>query len=126
MKPKPWHFAVIVVGLILGVGSTVRVLMAETPAAVQRVIHCIDVESGDLYRIDTVRTPVILPARHPTTGRVCLVRISRDEHGTWIVRPRDRETLDMLDKDVKVTAIDPGSGSLLLEPREALEYTRAK
>jgi hypothetical protein len=66
----------------------------------------------------------MLPARHPSTGRVCLVRVSKDEQGAWYVKPRDRQTLSMLDTDVKNTAIDADSGELHASPKDPIEYAR--
>jgi hypothetical protein len=124
MKPKTWHIIVIAVGLLVGLGSVGYFLATRQTDVVTHVIYCIDVETGEMYKIDTQKFPVVLPARHPSTGRVCLVRVSKDEHGAWYVKPRDRQTLSMLDADVKNTAIDAESGELHAAAKEPIEYIR--
>jgi hypothetical protein len=52
------------------------------------------------------------------------VRVSKDEQGAWYVKPRDRQTLSMLDTDVKNTAIDADSGELHASPKDPIEYAR--
>ncbi len=124
MKAKSWHIVVIAVGLLVGLGSLVYQLVSGEPDVVVHQIHCVDVETGDLYRIDTKKTRVILPARHPQTGRICLVRVTKDEHGKWFVKSKDLQTLTMLDEGVKNNFVDASSGDLTAEMKAAVDYAR--
>lgn len=111
MKPKIWQITVIVAGLLVGAASIVYSL-AQLRSPVQTVIHCVDVETGDVYRIDTSATPVILPARHPESGRINLVRVVKDESDHWLVVPRDLAMLNMLDDGVRNQVVDAETGSV--------------
>jgi hypothetical protein len=126
MQVKPWQMIVIVLGLLIGGGGILWASLGNESVDVSHVIHCVDVETGQIYRIDTSKSPVVLPARHPTTGRICLVRCSKDEHGSWIVGPRDRSTLAMLDKDVKNVAINSETGELQGTIKAPIDYVKAK
>lgn len=123
MKPKLWHIIVIAVGLLVGLGSVVYYITTADADVVTHVIYCVDVETGDLYRIDTEKTPVIVPAKHPTTGRICLVRLTKDEKGGWFVKPRDRVLLQALDPGVTNNVIDPETGDVKVQLKEPIAYS---
>lgn len=122
MKPKLWQIVVIVAGLLVGTGSVVYALVSGNRSPVKNVIHCVDVETGTVYRINMSSTRVILPARHPETGRICLVRVGQDENGKWHVKDRDLGMLSMLDPDVKNTAVDAESGAIKAEVKNPVPY----
>lgn len=127
MKVKGWQIIVIVLGLIVGGGGILYASMGKESVQINHVIHCIDVETGQIYRIDTEKYRMMLPASHPTTGRVCLVRCAKEDNGKWIITGRDRSTLAWLDKDVQTKVeIDSTSGEIQSPIKEPIDYVRSK
>lgn len=126
MGAKPWQIGVIVVGLLVGCVSVAWAVFGKPDVNVNMIIHCIDVETGDIYRIDAEKNPLILPARHPTNNRVTLIRLGKDEKGTWHVTGRDMQTLDMLEKDAKNIAVDENTGDIKTPVKAPIDYVRAK
>ena len=125
MNTKPWHVIVLVLALVAA-GWTIFRLVTADSVTLNTVIYCVDVESGDIFRIDTSKYPVIFPARHPGTNRVQLVRVSKDKKsGEWVVSSRDRQSLDALDSGVKNNAVDAESGKLLLPEKSPVDYKPA-
>ena len=125
MKVKGWQLAVITLGLLVGIGSLVYSMLRSDTVEIKHVIHVVDVETGELYRINTEKYPTMLPARHPTNGKFCLIRVRKDDKsGQWTVGGRDLGLLKRLAKDIKNTAVDDQSGDLLITPKEPVEYVR--
>ncbi len=124
MGAKPWQIGVIVVGLLVGCASAAWALFGRDDVKVNMLVHCIDVETGDIYRIDTDRNPLILPGRHPSSNRVSLVRVTKDDEGKWHVSGRDLQTLEMLDKDVKNIAVDDRTGDIKTPVKDPIDYIR--
>lgn len=124
MKLKGWQLAVIIVGLLVGGASVVWSLTQSNPVSINMVFHCVDVETGDLYTIDAEKYPTILPARHPKTNKIALVRVTKDENGKWHVAGRDIQTLNQLDEGIVNNAVDPQSGDLKLPTKDPITYTR--
>lgn len=125
MKVKPWQFVVIALGLLVGAGSLgYLVFFTDGAPQVKQLMHCVDVETGEIYRINTEKNRLVLPARHPQTGRVCLLRIKKDDQGKWFVDGRDLGTIKLLDEGVENKAVDAQTGDLLLPVKEPVEYVR--
>lgn len=124
MKLKGWQLAVIIIGLLVGGASVVWSLTQANPVSINMVLYCVDAETGDLYMIDAEKYPTILPARHPKTNKIALVRVTKDENGKWHVAGRDMQTLNQLDQDVPNNAIDPQTGELKLPVKEPITYVR--
>lgn len=122
MKPKPWQIGLIVLGLLVGTGSVVYSIVTTQSVPITNVTHCIDVETGELYRIDF---PVILPAKNPTSGRRSLIRV-RQEGGKWFASGRDLETLRLMDKGVVNKVVDEQSGDVKGDVKTALAYPKPR
>ena len=122
MKVKGWQLIVIALGLLIGVGSIVYLATSSSGAQISYLTHYIDVETGDVYRLDTRKHAIGVPGIHPKSGRICLVRLSKADSGGWTVSPRDRSTIAMLGKDVKNIAIDPATGDFLITPKPEIDY----
>lgn len=122
MKPKLWQVALIVVGLLVGIGSVVYSIVTAETVPITNVTHCVDVETGDLYKIEF---PVILPAAHPTTGVRSLVRVKNDG-GKWYVSGRDLELIRLLDKGVQNKVVDTETGDLKVEIKAPIAYPKPK
>lgn len=113
MNAKPWQIALIVIGLAVGIGSGLWFAFAGDAVSLERRYFLIDVETGDIYEVDSSKYRLVLPAMHPETGRVCLVGVHKDENGTWEVPPRDLSSIGQLEKGVQVKAVDPKTGELV-------------
>jgi hypothetical protein len=122
MKAKPWQIALIVIGLAVGLGSVVWFAMSGDTVGLDRRYFLVDVESGDIFEVDSSKYRLVLPARHPETGRVSLVGVSQDDDGTWFVSRRDLDTIKQLDREVQVKAVDTSSGDLVNPPGKPRRY----
>ena len=113
MKAKPWQIALIVIGLAVGIGSAAWFAFSGDEVQLDRRYFLIDVETGDIYEVDSTKYRLVLPARHPESGRICLIGVHKEETGEWYVPPRDLDSIKQLDKDVQVKAVDKKSGDLI-------------
>lgn len=125
MKAKPWQIALIVIGLAVGIGSAAWFALSGDEVRLERRYFLIDVETGQIYEVDSNKHRLVLPAQHPETGRVSLIGIHRDDDGTWYVPRRDLECIAQLDKDVQVKAVD-SNGELVEPPRAPVKYQRKR
>lgn len=121
MKVKLWQIAVIILGFLVGGGFIAYTLASPESGDVNYVKHYIDVETGDVYRLDTRKHAIGVPGRDPK-GQIRLVRLSKKENGDWFVSDRDRSTIAMLDKNVKNAMIDEQTGDLLSKPKSPVDY----
>lgn len=113
MKAKPWQIALIVIGLAVGLGSVVWFAVSGDDVRLERRYFLVDVESGEIFEVDSSKYRLALPAMHPETKRRTLVGVTQDEDGSWYVAPRDLGLIRDLDKSVEVKAIDKSSGDLV-------------
>ena len=113
MKAKPWQIALIVIGLAVGLVSAAWFVLGGDEVQLDRRYFLIDVETGDIYDVDSKKYRLVLPAMHPESGRVVLVGVQKDDTGVWFVPPRDLESVRQLDKSVQVKAIDPATGGVV-------------
>jgi hypothetical protein len=112
MKAKPWQIALIVIGLAVGIGSAAWFSFGGDDVRLPTTHFLVDVESGEIFEFDSRKHQLVLPARHPETGRSTLIRLIKDDEGNWYVSERELGLLRIMDKDVKVQAIDPSTGNL--------------
>lgn len=126
MNLKPWQIGVIVLAFVVCGASLAYMSATSGEVKLNREFYMVDVESGDLYHVDMDRYTPMLPARHPQTGKIQLVRIHRGDGGKWVVNGRDLGSLDALDQGVKVQAINPDTGELLSPAKSPVEYQRPK
>lgn len=126
MRIKPWQIAVIVIGLLVGLGSAVYQIVAASGPDLPDSMLLIDVETGQVYRASTHGNGIMLPARRPDTGKIALIRLRTGENGEYEVAPRDLGLLDYLDKDVQVKAIDAESGKVLHASKDIKAYEEPK
>jgi hypothetical protein len=123
MSVKPWQIAVIVLGLLAAIGLIVYTLSTSEGPHVNSVLYLVDVESGDLYQADLEKHAVPLPAPHPVSHKVSLVRINKNADGKWAVSKRDKNLLGQLGKDVQNKAVDPDSGDLVTPIKTFADYS---
>jgi len=122
MKAKPWQIALIVIGLAVGLVSAAWFVLGGDEVQLDRRYFLIDVETGDIYDVDSKKYRLVLPAMHPESGRVVLVGVQKDATGVWFVPPRDRASIAQLGKDVQVKAVDKETGTLLLSGSKPTPY----
>ena len=104
MKPKPWQIVIIALGLVVGVGSIVYAVISGSWLPVSSVTHCVDIETGDCIGL-AARSSCRLGI--PESGKICLVRVTKDDDGQWIVKRRDLQSMANLPAEVKNAAVDP-------------------
>jgi hypothetical protein len=111
---KPWQVILIAASLVVLGGSIWFFGLRSTGETrlMANALVLIDVESGQLYEFDLKgRKGVIVPERHPVSGKLSLIPVYQDEAGAWIVGDRDRSSIGLV--EVPVLAIDPQSGEVL-------------
>lgn len=123
MKVKGWQLAVIVLGFIVS-GVSIALMLNTDEPILPHQYHAIDVETGEIFRIDSKRYALTAPAPHPVTGRLSLITISKDEHGHWLAHERNLALLDGLQPGIKNVVLNPESGELLVEVKEPVEYRK--
>jgi hypothetical protein len=106
MKAKPWQIALIVIGLAVGIGSAAWFAFSGDEVKLDRRYFLVDVETGQIYEVDSTKYRLVLPATNPETGKVSLIGIHQSEDGTWKVPSRDLASASQLDKGVQVKAVD--------------------
>lgn len=126
MKVKPWQIAVIVIGLLVGVGSAMYQLLTSSGPKLSDSMLLIDVETGEVFRASTTGNGIMLPARRPDTGKIALLRLRKDDEGKYYVTPRDLSLLQFLDKDVEVKAINADTGDVVNPPKDIKAYNPKK
>jgi hypothetical protein len=114
----------IVVGLAVGSFSALYSIFGRDALDMPHRIHLIDVETGDIYLVDTTKYHLVMPAEHPVTKKICLIRVDKDPSGKWVVSPRSRDTLAGLDPDVKNIAVDGKTGDILVPTKGPTKYSR--
>lgn len=125
MKVKPWQMAVIVVGLLVGIGSAVWVMIRPPEVRLASECYLLNVESGEVFVAEmSSKKRLTFPARDPDTGKFTLIRLTKDENGQLYVDDRDLTLLNHLEKDVAVKAVDPRTGDLKEQPKTTRKYVR--
>lgn len=122
MKVKGWQTAVIVLGLLVGGVSIAYTLAGPGEPSLAHRYFLIDVESGEIFEVDSKRYLLTIPAVNPATQRISMVRVLKDEEGKWRVFERDRPLLDELDKGVKVQAVDAQTGEVVGAPKNPVPF----
>lgn len=111
---KPWQVVLIVASFLVLVGSVWFFGFRPTDDSrlMANALVLIDVESGQLYEYDLRgRKGVIIPERHPDSGKLSLIPVFQDEGGGWIVGERDLSSIGLV--EVPVSAVDARSGQVL-------------
>ena len=124
MKVKPWQVTLVVAGLVVGTSSLAYSLLSRGEAELPHSMNVIDVETGELYTIDTTKYHVVVPVEHPKTKRICLVGVIKDGDGKWVVNRRSLETLSLLDPDVKNVAVNAETGEIQIPTKGPAKYSR--
>lgn len=109
---KRWQVAVLVVaGLILAGSIYFSIGRGEGSVRLASTIIMVDVTTGDLFEYSiSGRRAVMVPERHPDTGKIVLIPVDRDENGRWVIGPRERNALGAIEGEP--TAVDRQTGEV--------------
>ncbi|GEM_PF-1726764 len=125
MKVKPWQVAVIVIGLLVGIASTLWVLVSPSEVHLADECYLLNVESGEVFIAAMGGGKrLTLPAADPESGKFALIRLTKDDQGKLYVDNRDLALLSYVDKDVAVKAVDRETGELVAQPASTRKYVR--
>ncbi len=90
---KPWQIAIIVLGLIVGIGSVVWQVASGGPPKMATRLTFVDVESGELYLVDRPSDVTLSPPlTNPKTNVRSLYPATKDGDG-WAVAFNFRDGL---------------------------------
>jgi hypothetical protein len=122
MKAKPWQIAVIVIGLLVAAGFMTWSFVGSDSGDVPRYYFLVDVESGQIYRVDRNKySGMLIPAINPETGKRSLIGLAKDDKGFYVT-PRDVESIKGLEKDIKNNVVDAATGELKAEAKQPIEF----
>ncbi len=108
---KPWQIALIVIGLLAGGAGVVFALTSMGPVETAAQVYVVDVESGQLYRANTVGKTVLIPMTSPETGENTLYPVVEDEEsGEWRISDRYRDAFLRRTEGQDTPAVDRSSG----------------
>lgn len=97
---KPWQIVLIVVG-ILGAGVSLwwfGLRGSDADRLMSNSIVMVDVETGQLYEFQLKgRRGVMIPERHPDSGKIALLPVEQDGSGNWVISDRSRPTLQYVE-----------------------------
>lgn len=95
---KPWQLAVIIIGLVGGLGLLGWQIFGGEKIHTPSSIMLMDVVTGDRFVADvTGRRSIFLPEKNPDTGKYTLVTISKTDDGSWIAK--GAETITEISRD---------------------------
>jgi len=84
---KPWQLAIIIIGLVGGIGLVVWNVMGKDQIRRPDSILLMDVVTGDRFVADVSgRKSVFIPEKNPETGKYTLVIIHKEDDGSWSAR----------------------------------------
>ena len=82
---KPWQIVLLVVAAVV-LGGSLWISLGGSRVPNPSDVIVADVESGDLYVLDTSgRKIVLLPATNPETGARTLFPVRKEEDGSWVI-----------------------------------------
>lgn len=84
---KPWQLILVILGVVV-LGVSLWMSFGESKVPRPKSIYVADVETGDLFKIDTSgRKIALLPATNPKTGLKTLYPVRKNDDGDWIITP---------------------------------------
>jgi hypothetical protein len=110
---KPWHIAVIALGLLVGLGSVVYQCRKQAIPFADHIM-LVDVTTGELIKAPLPKNKsVFFPAKNPESKQPTLYP-AVEENGAWKVEGRYLPYVADL-KDPASTAINPKSGAIAVK-----------
>jgi len=114
MQAKPWQIAVVVIGLLVGIGGIVLAMGKDSGPDLADKMILVDVTTGNTYKISYKNRSVVLPVRSPETNERTLFPIEyNEEKGAWFMKRRYMGAMDGIEKISD--KVDAESGRLDLE-----------
>ena len=114
MQAKPWQIAVVVVGLLVGIGGIVLAMGKDSGPDLADKMILVDVTTGNTYKISYKNRSVVLPVRSPETDERTLFPIEyNEEKGGWFMNRRYMGDMDGIEKISD--KVDAESGRVDLE-----------
>jgi hypothetical protein len=126
MKVKAWQVVLIVASVVVCAVSFAWNLSKNDGPDVHYILHYIDVETGDIFRVDIRSNNIGAPGKNPETGKMSLVRLDKKPSGEWFVSPHDKPTLHQLDAGVQNKMVDESTGELRGPAKSPVAYVRKK
>ncbi len=93
-KPKAWQIVVLAVGAIALAASLFMYFTREDKLDLPNRVFLADVSTGEVFEASTKVRPAITPEANPTTGKLTLVRVRKDEQGKWKLNQTDMRNLE--------------------------------
>jgi hypothetical protein len=116
-KVKPWQIVVMSLALV-ALGASAYFSFGSSPSLPTLIdtITMVDVTSGQLYNFSLGgKRGVSIPETNPDTGKRTLVPVDKDETGSWVVGPRDRQVLGQFSSESKLV-VDKATGKVQAAP----------
>jgi len=114
MQAKPWQIAVVVIGLLVGIGGIVLAMGKDSGPDLADKMILVDVTTGNTYKISYKNRSVVLPVRSPETDERTLFPIEyNEEKGGWFMNRRYMGDMDGIEKISD--KVDAESGRVDLE-----------
>ncbi len=104
---KAWQIVVLVLGLLGGAFGLYYSFGRDDGIEIADSMMLVDVQTGDLYRVDVSNKGVVLPMAVPGTDRKSLMPCHEDD-GKWFVSERFLGSVQGMAKDTKAVNLSTG------------------
>ena len=104
---RPWQIVVVILGLLVGGLGVYMSLGTSDGIEIADSIMLVDVQTGDLYRVDVSKRGIVLPMAVPGTDRKSMMPC-HEQDGKWFVGDRFLESVKGIDKDTKAVNLSTG------------------
>ena len=99
---KPWQIVLIIVAIVAAGTSAYLTLSGGATVPIDDHVLLVDITNGDLFTFSTAgHRAIVPPAKNPETGKIALLRVSKNAAGDWTVSKRDLGGLSMVEGDPK-------------------------
>jgi len=86
---KPWHIAILVIGLGVLVGGVFFSIRSAGPTVtLADSMTMADVVTGELFEVALSKHGITIPLKNPSTGADTLYPVSKDDEGRWVIPTR--------------------------------------
>jgi hypothetical protein len=106
---KPWQIVLFAVALI-GVAASAYYTFGRGRVSLDHKVVLADIESGELFAIDSSGKTIPVPARNPDSGERTLYLVAEEDDGGWYLFARGMNMLRQAGKEP--AAIDMETGKV--------------
>ncbi|HED52620.1 MAG TPA: hypothetical protein ENJ00_00255 [Phycisphaerales bacterium] len=125
MQAKPWQIAVVVIGLLVGIGGIVLAIGKDSGPDLADKLILVDVTTGDTYTVSLRNRSVVIPVKSPETGQRTLLPIELDdETESWHISEHYMPALSGIEEISD--KVDPETGKLDLPVKIKPEVIKRK